>query len=71
MTPGEALEGVDMDREYLTVEQVSDLLQVKHATVRKWLREGRLRGINLGGVAGWRIRREELERFISELEGRQ
>jgi excisionase family DNA binding protein len=57
------IEGRDM----LTVPQVSTYLQVHPATVRKWLREGVLRGVNLGGKGGWRIRRDELERFIAEL----
>jgi len=57
------IEGRDM----LTVPQVSTYLQVHPETVRKWLREGVLRGVNLGGKGGWRIRRDELERFIAEL----
>lgn len=73
MTEAQAisLEGIDVDREFLTVDQIAEHLQVKQTTVRKWLREGRLRGINLGGVAGWRVRREELDRFIRELEDGQ
>jgi len=55
-------------REMLTVLQVAAYLQVHQESVRRWLREGQLRGINLGGRGGWRIRRDELERFIEELE---
>jgi excisionase family DNA binding protein len=55
-----------VDRELLTVQQVAEYLQLNPATVRKWLREGRLAGIHFGGVAGWRIRREDLQRFIDQ-----
>jgi excisionase family DNA binding protein len=64
-TPERTDEAVDLlDRELLTVDQVATYLQVHRETVRKWLRSGELVGVNLGGVAGWRIRREEVERFI-------
>ncbi len=55
-------------REMLTVPQVAAYLQVHPESVRRWLREGRMRGINLSGKGGWRVRRDELERFIEELE---
>ncbi|PZS04494.1 MAG: DNA-binding protein [Chloroflexi bacterium] len=50
----------------MTVRQVADYLQIHPETVRRWLRDGALRGVNLGGVAGWRIQHAELERFIEE-----
>ena len=53
-----------LERELLTVQQVADYLQIHPETVRKWLREGRLIGINLGGIAGWRVHRDDLKRFV-------
>jgi excisionase family DNA binding protein len=53
-----------LERELLTVDQVADYLQVHKETVRKWLRSGELEGINLGGPAGWRVRKVEVERFV-------
>lgn len=50
--------------EMLTVQQVAEYLQVHPETVRKWLRERRMRGVNVGGKGGWRVRRGDLERFI-------
>jgi len=46
----------------MTVSQVARLLQVGAATVRRWVREDRLRAIRLpsGGI---RVRREELSAF--------
>ena len=52
-------------REWLTVEQVADLLQVAQETVRRWIRSGELPVLDLGGPkTGYRIRRDELDRFI-------
>jgi excisionase family DNA binding protein len=50
----------------LTVDQVARRLQLHPATIRRWIKAGRLRGISLGSDrAGWRIRRSELEQFIA------
>ena len=55
---------------YLTVHDVAAHLGVTEDTVRRWLRERRLRGFMPGGPrSGYRIRESELERFVSELEG--
>ena len=52
----------------LTAREVADRLRVHVGTVRRWLEENQLRGIRLGGGAGWRIRESELERFLKERE---
>lgn len=52
--------------DWLTVEDVSEYLKVKPRTVRRWLQEGQLNGVNLGGRAGWRIRKEHIEQFLDE-----
>jgi excisionase family DNA binding protein len=52
----------------LTVEQVAELFSVNRDTVRRWLRLGRLKGIDLGGRAGYRISREEVRHFRQRLE---
>jgi excisionase family DNA binding protein len=58
------LEADVLDRDLLTPEQVAEYLQVHVETVRRWLRSGELRGVNLGGRARWRVRREDLQRFV-------
>jgi excisionase family DNA binding protein len=58
-------------RDVLTVEQIADYLQVHPETVRRWLRDGQLRGMALGGRSGWRVRRAELERFMQALEAQK
>ena len=59
--------GVALERELLTVEQVADYLQVHPETVRQWLRDGRMAGINFGRRGGWRVHRDDLTRFIDSL----
>jgi excisionase family DNA binding protein len=48
----------------LTVRDVSQLLKVKEATVRTWIREQQMRAIKFG--RDWRIREDDLEMFIEE-----
>ena len=50
---------------YLTVAEVADQLRVDQETVRRWLRDRKLRGTNLGR-AGWRITQAELNRFLED-----
>jgi excisionase family DNA binding protein len=54
---------------YLSVHEVAAILGVAEDTVRRWLRERRLRGFMPGGPrSGYRVRESEIERFVSELE---
>jgi excisionase family DNA binding protein len=48
----------------LTLKQVAERLQVSLASVRRWVQEGDLRGVNLRGKAGWRITERELQDFL-------
>jgi len=50
----------------LTVVEVADYFRVEPESVRRWLRDGKLLGINLGRGPGWRIRVGDLESFIAE-----
>jgi excisionase family DNA binding protein len=50
---------------FLTVEQVASRLQVHEETVRRWLRDHRLRGHLISRRAGYRVRESEVERFAS------
>ncbi len=54
-----------MEQEWLTVAQVAELIQVHPETVREWLRVGRLPGTLISRRAGWRVRRRDVERFLS------
>src|SRR3974390_260529 len=47
---------------WLTVQQVSDQLNVNPVTVRAWIKTERLRAVRAG--KGFRVRRSELERAL-------
>lgn len=52
-----------MSREqYQTVKEIADLLKVNEATVRRWIKDGELRAIDIG--KGWRIGPEDLDAFL-------
>ncbi len=53
-------------KKLLTVEQVSEILQIKENTIRIWLREGTLKGVKIGQGKTWRIKESQLEKFIEE-----
>lgn len=48
---------------YRTVREVADLLQVNGVTVRRWIKDGELRAIDIG--KGWRIGSEDLDIFLA------
>jgi excisionase family DNA binding protein len=51
----------------LTVDEIVERLRVHPYTVRKWLREGKLRGYRLGGAkAGWRVPEGEITRMLKQ-----
>jgi len=50
----------------LTVPEVAEYFRVDPESIRRWLREGRLLGINLGRAAGWRIKISDVEAFVEE-----
>ncbi len=51
-----------MSGEMLTVEQVAGLLDLHKRTVRRYLREGKLKALRIGKQ--YRIAREDLEAFV-------
>lgn len=53
---------------YRTVHEVADLLKVNEATVRRWIRDGDLRAIDIG--KGWRIADADLATFFHHHETR-
>ena len=57
--------------EWLKVRDVAELLRVDPETVRRWLRNGALKGSLLSDRGGWRIQRSEVDRFMQEREGPQ
>lgn len=55
----------------LTVEDIRQRLQVNPQSVRKWLRDGELRGIRFGRRGGWRVREADFQAFLRKRSGGQ
>jgi excisionase family DNA binding protein len=58
-----------MSEKYYSPEEIAEQFNLKPATVRKWIRQGKLKAIKLGRL--WRIPEEELQRFIKAGQGEQ
>jgi excisionase family DNA binding protein len=50
--------------ELLTVREVSTYLRIGQESVRRWLRDGKLTGVNFGRGSGWRVRRSDLTQLV-------
>lgn len=51
---------------YQTVQELADRLEVAEATVRRWIKTGELRAIDIG--KGWRVADADLARFLKARE---
>jgi excisionase family DNA binding protein len=55
------------EQRLLTVREVAERIRSSPETVRRWLRQGKLRGFRPGGTKlGYRVPESELQRFLSE-----
>lgn len=52
--------------EVMTPTEVGQMLQVHRKTVTRWILQGRLRGIRIGGQ--WRVLRRDLDGFLGTTE---
>ena len=52
----------------LTPEDAAARLQVSPSTVRKWLRNGAIKGTKLGGGKLWRISESSIDEFIESVQ---
>lgn len=50
----------------LTPIQVADMLQKNPYTIKSWLKNGKLKGIQIGGRSEWRIRESDLKVFLGQ-----
>jgi len=51
-----------MNREYFTVDQISNMLDIHPKTVQRYIREGRLRATKIG--KSWRVAGHDLSVFV-------
>ena len=57
------------EQRLLTVREVAERLRSSPEAVRRWLRQGKLRGYRPGGTKlGYRVSEAELQRFIASSE---
>lgn len=55
------------EQRLLTVREVAERIRSSPETVRRWLRQGKLRGFRPGGTKlGYRVPESELRRFLAE-----
>ena len=55
------------DKEYLTPADAAEILKVSEATIKKWLRSGKLKGSKLGGKNGeWRTTRDACDEMYNK-----
>jgi|TARA_Y100000310_G_C20377649_1_gene666494 excisionase family DNA binding protein len=52
------------EENWLTVSEIATMLSVDAETVRRWLRDGELRGVILGRRAGYRVSERDLDAFL-------
>ena len=59
------------EKQYLTVEEIADMLQVSIDTVRNWInrKNNKLPAFKIGRE--WRIEKADLDRFIQERKNTQ
>ena len=58
---------MDEQPELLTVPETARRLRVTEETVRRMLRDGRIRGVRLGGTkSGWRVVAASVDQFIRQ-----
>ncbi len=55
-----------VNRRFLTLADVAEVLNVSASQAYALVRGGDLRGIKIGGRGQWRVEEAELERFIAE-----
>ncbi|MCA1776788.1 MAG: helix-turn-helix domain-containing protein [Loktanella sp.] len=48
--------------QYWTVKEIADLLKVSEVIVRRWIKDGELRAIDIG--KGWRVGSDDLDAFL-------
>ena len=55
------------EKEYLTSEEVAQILRVTRATVMNMIKKGQLRGkkVGIGGISSpWRIPKEDIVKYV-------
>jgi excisionase family DNA binding protein len=51
----------------LRPDQVAEILGLPGSTIRRWLREGKIKGVKMGRL--WLIHKDEINRILEESKG--
>jgi len=57
-----------LEERYLSVKTIAHRYDVSAEAVTKWIREGKLRAVKLGGI--WRIPESALAAFVKDSQGK-
>jgi excisionase family DNA binding protein len=50
--------------EWLSVEEIAQILKIDEETVRRWIRNRQLKGYRFGGIL--RVRRDDFDKFVKD-----
>lgn len=65
MSKGSKAEAMSAEEQWYSTAQVADQLGVNRDTVNRWIRDGQLAAIKLGGSTGYRISQTAITDFTS------
>jgi excisionase family DNA binding protein len=57
---------MEKSKPFVTVEEAAEIIGVHEQTIRRWLRDEQMKGTMISRAAGYRIRREEVDRVLEE-----
>jgi excisionase family DNA binding protein len=59
---------MDNSNKYYTAEEVAEILKVTTESVRRWIRDGKLKSVKLGGKY-IRVSQADLDEFVLSMRG--
>jgi excisionase family DNA binding protein len=65
-TADPSLPRLDWPAEVMSPQQVADTVALTAKTVRRHIRHGRLRAVRFGATGGYRIHRDDAQRWVAE-----
>ncbi len=61
---GDLLEDKDLNKKFFNVKEIAEMLDVSEETIRRWIREGKIRAVSASRKQGNKIAKEDLEDFL-------
>ncbi len=57
---------MDTEAQFVTVDEAAERIGVHSQTIRRWLRSGQMLGTLINRQTGYRIRKDEVERVLTD-----